>query len=50
MWCSLLPGDEYSSEAIPQNILSGGLVSSLHRLKDVDNTGSFDNDLFIDFC
>ena len=39
MCCSLLPADERSNEQIPPETLTGATVSSLHRLKDIDNTG-----------
>lgn len=39
MCCSLLPADERSSEQISPETLVGATVSSLHRLKDIDNTG-----------
>ena len=43
MCCNLYDarGDRPASSA-PQTALAGTLVSSLHRLKDIDNSGEFD--------
>ena len=42
MTCNLIPGDEgYSgTHAIDQKGMCGTMVSSLHKLKDIDNKGT----------
>ena len=41
MCCSLFdPSDDVPVPVPPSTALTGTLVSSLHRLKDVDNTGT----------
>lgn len=38
--CTTLVSANDSSPPLPQQALAGTLVSSLHRLKDIDNTGT----------
>lgn len=42
MCCNLYDAQSDGPASVaPQNALAGTLVSSLHRLKDVDNSGQF---------